>query len=228
MPADTAVELEVTLRDGTRRRVRARSWIQVLEATLGPDAWPAPEETWQVVGTRDGVRVSMGVDTIEIRRVAVPEQTAPTGLQGAGTVAEAARVALALAPKHPPTESSAVLLAVGPHLRFVAATGPRGSSLQGVRISASTGVAGHVMTTQRSVLLGAAGDDPHHYEDFDSLTGYQTGPLVAVPVYHQGVAYGVMELLNPLGAEPFDPGQLDWMERLGRTLGRVIAGLRSG
>lgn len=218
----------MALPDKKRQRVRARSWWVALEAVLGAGTLPADGEDWRISQVDGRLDVHAG-DTLLASLTRVHESRPPRvrAFEDAGSRAEASRAALSHALEKIPAESGAVLLSDSGYLRFVAASGPRATSVIGVRLSASTGVAGYTMQTQRGVLVGEAGSDPRHYDGFDDLTGYRTGQLLAVPVSYGGDAHGVLELMNPPVDRPFRSSDLALLERVGRKLGRILAGMGS-
>ncbi|MCB9666210.1 MAG: GAF domain-containing protein [Alphaproteobacteria bacterium] len=145
------------------------------------------------------------------------------GTDGGADVAAACQRALTAALERVPCESGAVLLAEGRFLRFVVASGPHGESLRGVRIQSTTGVAGHVVQTQRSAVVHDAELHPRHHAAIDELTGYKSRHILAVPLAHGGVALGVLELINPTDGGRFSAGVVRHVEQIAQVLGAWLA-----
>ncbi len=73
----------------------------------------------------------------------------------------------------------------------------RGSTLKEIRLPATAGIAGHVVTTGKSLLLGDAYADIRFNPDIDKQSGFRTRSIVAVPLRHvSGRVLGVLEVLH--------------------------------
>lgn len=182
-----------------------------VEATRRGDGWAA--------------RVDGEVWTVRPHRPAIVD-AARSGIEGAADVTAACERALAAAREVVPSESGAVLLLEGRYLRFVLADGPQGASLVGVRLPATTGVVGYAVQTQRPQIVSDATMNPRHYRALDDITGYETRQILAVPAVHGGVVMGVIELMNPPGADRFDEGHAARIERIARVLATWLAARR--
>lgn len=134
----------------------------------------------------------------------------------------AARRALEAAADVVPSESGAVLVLEGAYLRFAAATGPRAHALPGVRLPATAGIAGHVVQTHRPKIVADARLDVGHHGQLDTLTGYDTRQILAVPLSDGGVVHGVLELMNPGGTRAYDRRDIARLEPIARVLARYV------
>ncbi len=73
----------------------------------------------------------------------------------------------------------------------------RGASLKDIRIADSAGIAGHVFTTGRTLLLGDAYSDPRFNPDIDRQSGFRTRSIIATPLRHvSGRVLGVLQVLD--------------------------------
>src|SRR5215469_974717 len=72
-----------------------------------------------------------------------------------------------------------------------------GGQLDEIRLPLGTGIAGHVMATGQSLLLGDAYTDSHFHPNIDRMSGFVTKSMIAVPLKHvSGRILGVVEVLN--------------------------------
>ncbi len=73
----------------------------------------------------------------------------------------------------------------------------RGSTLDEIRLPLGTGIAGHVVATGESLLLGDAYSDSRFHPNIDRQSGFSTRSMVAVPLKHvSGRILGVVEVLH--------------------------------
>jgi signal transduction histidine kinase len=73
----------------------------------------------------------------------------------------------------------------------------RGSSLREIRLPVSTGIAGHVVTSGQTLLLGDAYADIRFNPDIDRISGFRTRSIIAAPLRHvSGRILGVVEVLH--------------------------------
>ena len=73
----------------------------------------------------------------------------------------------------------------------------RGGGIDEIRLPLGTGIAGHVMATGQSLLLGDAYKNSHFHPNIDRQSGFVTRSMIAVPLKHvSGRILGVVEVLN--------------------------------
>ncbi len=224
---------------GASLRVTARSWLEAVavyaEQAGIPVPTPTPDNPVQLQASHGGaLEIVVTWDRRVLAVQAVGERPATPlaaddvlevldlELRKASTRRAASEAALEAARALVSAESGAVLLLEGPHLRFMAATGPRGAGLRGVRIPSGSGLAGHALQRQRSVVVGDADEHSRHFDQLDQLTGYDTRRVLAVPIAAGGVSIGVLELMNPSDATPFDN---DTLVAIGPVVRRLEAWL---
>jgi signal transduction histidine kinase len=72
-----------------------------------------------------------------------------------------------------------------------------GMGSEQIRIPVDSGIAGHCFTTGKTVNIRNAYTDPRFNKEIDSITGYHTKTLLAMPFYNRArQPIGVVELLN--------------------------------
>ena len=64
------------------------------------------------------------------------------------------------------------------------------------------GLAGSVLQGQRSEVVNDVYNDPRFYDRIDSMTGFQTRNMIAIPLIAKEEPIGVLEILNKTGG-PF-------------------------
>jgi diguanylate cyclase (GGDEF)-like protein len=99
-------------------------------------------------------------------------------------------------------------------LVFEIAVGEGAERLKAMRLPLGEGVAGHVATSGRPVLVPDVRQDPRFAARFDDASGMVTGSLLAVPLQSKGRVLGVVELVNPRGGHPFDAADQRTLEAL--------------
>ena len=89
------------------------------------------------------------------------------------------------------------------NFRFYGVEGPAKPVLLDVTFPVDQGLAGYVFQTQQSTIFNDVQQDPRFYGKFDSVSGFQTRNLVAIPLVAGDDKVGVLEVLNKAGDEPF-------------------------
>ena len=73
----------------------------------------------------------------------------------------------------------------------------RGSALKEIRLPLGSGIAGHVVTSGQTLILGDAYADIRFNPDIDRISGFRTRSIVAAPLRHvSGRILGVLEVLD--------------------------------
>lgn len=81
-------------------------------------------------------------------------------------------------------------------------------------LKAGEGVSGAVVLSGKPINIHHAALDTHHSKRLDNLIGFQTKSMISAPIMHDGVLFGVINILNHATGKPF-PRQ--WEERLSVT-----------
>jgi len=81
-------------------------------------------------------------------------------------------------------------------LEFICVRGGKEDELMGFKMDATLGIAGKALAAGEPVLLEDASDDPDFFRELDSIFGYKTKTLIAVPLKIAGRTLGVLEGVN--------------------------------
>jgi len=88
-------------------------------------------------------------------------------------------------------------------LEFKLVTGRNSDWLLGRRIPAFEGIAGWVVAYGRELIVEDVSSDPRFSERIDSLSGFTTRSIIAVPLKTDDRVFGVIELINKLDDSRF-------------------------
>ncbi len=92
-----------------------------------------------------------------------------------------------------------------------------------ITIPLTRGVAGRVARTGESLNISHPYDHPDFLPDVDRRSGYRTRNLLAVPVRNrEGTIFGVLELLNKVGAEAFSDEDEERLQEFGAGIAPVM------
>ncbi len=96
-------------------------------------------------------------------------------------------------------------------LVFAAAVGPQGSVLAGKEFDAELGIAGRMLKTRKPENVSDVTKNPDFFSGIDELSTFQTRGLMGAPMIYQDQVVGVVEVLNPIGADAFQDSDLELM-----------------
>jgi len=99
-------------------------------------------------------------------------------------------------------------------LYFELAVGKASQALKDVRIKMGQGIAGWVAQHGETVVVPDTRKDTRFFSKVDEKTKTETQSIVAVPVRFRDTCLGVIELINCIGPEGFDPRDLKLLEAL--------------
>jgi GAF domain-containing protein len=88
-------------------------------------------------------------------------------------------------------------------LKFVLVVGEAAPALEGFRMPSNKGIMGWVVMNQRAVRIENAHRDARFFAEVDQTTGFVTRSLLAAPLLGDNRVYGVVEIINKQGDEPF-------------------------
>ncbi len=102
-------------------------------------------------------------------------------------------------------EAASVLLldAEKKNFRFYGVEGPAKPVLLDVTFPVDQGLAGYVYQTQQSAIFNDVQQNRRFYGKFDTVSGFQTKNLVAIPLVAGAEKVGVLEVLNKADDEAF-------------------------
>ncbi len=87
---------------------------------------------------------------------------------------------------------------------FVAAVGDRSDQLMGLEYDLEAGLSGAAMAAGEAKVYNDVAHEKAHYREIDALVAFRTRSLIAAPLIHRDEVLGVVEVINPVGAELFD------------------------
>jgi len=99
-------------------------------------------------------------------------------------------------------------------LYFELAVGKASQALKDVRIKLGQGIAGWVAQHGEVVIVPDTTKDTRFFGKVDEKTKMETRSIVAVPVRFRDTCLGVIELINCVGVDGFDPRDLKLLEAL--------------
>jgi diguanylate cyclase (GGDEF)-like protein len=99
-------------------------------------------------------------------------------------------------------------------LYFELAVGKASPALKDVRIKVGQGIAGWVAQNGETVVVPDTSKDTRFFGKVDEKTKTETQSIVAVPVKFRDTCLGVIELINCVGPDGFDPRDLKLLEAL--------------
>ncbi len=99
-------------------------------------------------------------------------------------------------------------------LYFELAVGKASQALKDVRVKVGQGIAGWVAQHGEVVIVPDTSKDTRFFGKVDEKTKMETQSIVAVPVKFRDTCLGVIELINCVGPEGFDPRDLKLLEAL--------------
>ena len=99
-------------------------------------------------------------------------------------------------------------------LYFELSVGKASQALRDVRIQMGQGIAGWVAQHGETVVVPDTSKDTRFFSKVDEKTKTETQSIVAVPVRFRDTCLGVIELINCVGPDGFDPRDLKLLEAL--------------
>ena len=99
-------------------------------------------------------------------------------------------------------------------LYFELAVGKASQALKDVRVKLGQGIAGWVAQHGETVVVPDTSKDTRFFSQVDEKTKTDTQSIVAVPVKFRDTCLGVIELINCMGPDGFDPRDLKLLEAL--------------
>lgn len=108
-------------------------------------------------------------------------------------------------------------------LVFVVVRGALANNLKGYRIPAMEGIAGWVVSQGEPALVRDVRRDPRFSHTVDEQFTFHTQSIVAAPLVGNRKIYGVIEVLNKPGDEPFTDSDLALLGLLCRFAGEALA-----
>ncbi len=108
-------------------------------------------------------------------------------------------------------------------LVFVIVQGRLADKLTNHRISSTEGIAGWVMQHRQPVLIRDVQHDTRFSSNIDTTFSFSTRSMIAAPLMDNQKIYGLIEVLNQPGDEPFSPQDVTLLKVLCRTAGETLS-----
>ena len=110
-------------------------------------------------------------------------------------------------------------------LVFHASVGGGAAVVKGLRMSASQGIVGWVVSHEESLLVPDITQDARHYRQVDTRSGFKTRSILCVPLVVKGTVIGAIEVLNKIGGS-FDADDQRMAEALAISAATAIENAR--
>lgn len=89
------------------------------------------------------------------------------------------------------------------------------------------GISGWVLEHRQSLLVPDAYSDPRFFKETDKQTGFRTRSIMCVPLLRGEKEIGVLQVLNPIDRNAFEPTDLEILEAYGTLAATAIDKLRT-
>ncbi|MCF6246089.1 MAG: HDOD domain-containing protein [Desulfobacula sp.] len=97
---------------------------------------------------------------------------------------------------------------------FSIVVGINKDKLKGAKLPKGEGIAGFIMQTGESLVIEDVETDKHFSKRVDKHTGFETRSIIGTPLKTGGKIFGVIELINRVGDEPFSQQDLDLLSSI--------------
>ncbi|HEY3355288.1 MAG TPA: sensor domain-containing diguanylate cyclase [Polyangia bacterium] len=97
-------------------------------------------------------------------------------------------------------------------LTFIAVFGGRAERLLGQRVPTGRGIAGRIYTTGQPYASPKLDEDPYFTGEVDFESGFESKSIMGVPVIVGESICGVLELINRLDGNPYEPRDLELLQ----------------
>ena len=139
---------------------------------------------------------------------------------------EAATKVLELANRHVSAEAASVFYSdMNSALKdmvIVAASGPIGSKILGVRVPVGKGIVGFTVSNGVKLTMNSVENNPQFYGRLDEQFGFSTTNILCVPILHEDRTFGAIEMINKKSGGEWAANDSNVLESLGRILGRAL------
>ncbi len=114
-------------------------------------------------------------------------------------------------------------------LELATASGGSGRPVGAAKITVprGRGIAGWVLENSEALLVPDAYADPRFFPDVDRRTGFRTRSILCVPLARKESVIGVLQVLNPMGRQAFDEGDLEAFKAYANLAATAIDKLRT-
>jgi len=108
-------------------------------------------------------------------------------------------------------------------LVIVAASGPVGNKIIGIRVPLGKGIVGFSVINGVRLIVNSVDRNPNFYGKLDQEFGFKTHSILCVPIQHGDRTYGAIEVINKRGEDAiWTTNDANVLESLAKILGRAV------
>ena len=108
-------------------------------------------------------------------------------------------------------------------LVFAEVIGETREQLLDLRIGIDTGIVGHVVKTQKAMLVTDVRNSSRWSAEVDQVIGFNTNALMCAPLCNNETTYGAIEVVNNISSEQFDENDLAILRVTARFVSQALA-----
>lgn len=105
---------------------------------------------------------------------------------------------------------------------FRAAVGTSSDSIVKFVIPLGKGIVGHVAESKQPMVISDVGENRVHLKAIQKAVGFDARNMVALPIIVKGRVYGVIELLNRVGADTYTESDVELLQNLLEKVAKAI------
>lgn len=107
-------------------------------------------------------------------------------------------------------------------LVFAEVIGDTREQLLNHRIGIDTGIVGHVVKTQKAMLVTDVHNSSRWSSEVDQVIGFNTNALMCAPLFNNEKTYGAIEVVNNMSSEQFDDNDLAILRVTARFVSQAL------
>lgn len=107
-------------------------------------------------------------------------------------------------------------------LVFVEVIGETREHLLNHRIDIETGIVGHVVKTQKAMLVTDVHSSSRWSSEVDQVAGFNTSALMCAPLFNNEKTYGAIEVVNNMFSNEFDENDLAILRVTARFVSQAL------
>ncbi len=107
-------------------------------------------------------------------------------------------------------------------LVFVEVIGDTREHLVNHRIDIDTGIVGHVVKTQKAMLVTDVHNSSRWSSEVDQVVGFNTSALMCAPLFNNEKTYGAIEVVNNMFSNEFDENNLAILRVTARFVSQAL------
>ena len=107
-------------------------------------------------------------------------------------------------------------------LVFAEVIGETREQLLDHRIDIDTGIVGHVVKTQKAMLVTDVRNSTRWSSEVDQAIGFNTNALMCAPLFNSNKTYGAIEVVNNVSSDEFDDNDLAILRVAARFVSQAL------